>query len=109
MDGRSLDLSVCGRLVPRLWSAKETIRTAAAGSGGGRRARHNASERPTKRRRQGHARGSRYGLSQVGVLLKWLDGSSWFLARRLLSTSPTLCFKEIEVPTKRVLPSGTFS
>ena len=49
-------------------------------------------------------------LSQVGVLLKWLDGSSWFLAWRLLSTSPTLCcFKEIQVRTKiRVLPSGTF-
>ena len=25
-------------------------------------------------------------LSQVGVLLKWLDGLSWFLACRLLST-----------------------
>ena len=31
------------------------------------------------------------------------------LAWRLLLTSPTLCFKEIQVPTKiRVLPSGTF-
>jgi len=39
-------------------------------------------------------------LSQVGVLLKWLDGSSWILARRLLSTSPTLRFKEIQVCTK---------
>jgi len=49
-------------------------------------------------------------LSQVGVLLKWLDGSSWFLAWRLLSTSPTVCFKEIQVSAKiRVLPSGTFS
>ena len=48
-------------------------------------------------------------LSQVGVLLKWLDGSSWFLAWRLPSTSPILCFKEIQVCTKiRVLPSGTF-
>jgi len=48
-------------------------------------------------------------LSQVGVLLKWLDGSSWFLAWRLLSTSPTLCFKDIHVSTKiRVLPSVTF-
>jgi len=26
-------------------------------------------------------------LSQVGVLLKWLDGSSWFLEWRLLSTN----------------------
>jgi len=48
-------------------------------------------------------------LSQVGVLLKWLDGSSLFLERGLLSTSPTLCFKEIQVSTKiRVLPSVTF-
>jgi len=47
--------------------------------------------------------------SQVGVLLKWLDGSSWFLAWRLLSTSPTLCFKEIQASAKiTVLPSGTF-
>jgi len=28
---------------------------------------------------------------EIGVLLKWLDGSSWFLARMLLSISPTLC------------------
>ena len=48
-------------------------------------------------------------LSQVGVLLKWLDGSSWFLAWKLLSTSHTLYFKEIQVSAKiRVLPSGTF-
>jgi len=58
--------------------------------------------------------GTSYGpvsvcLSQVGVLLKWLDGSSSFLAWRLLSTSPALCFNEIQVCTKiRVLPSGTF-
>ena len=39
-------------------------------------------------------------LSQVGVVLKWLDGSSWFLAWRLLSTSPTLCFEEIRICTK---------
>jgi len=39
-------------------------------------------------------------LSQVGVLSKWMDGSSWFLACRLLSTYPTLCFKQIQVPTK---------
>jgi len=58
--------------------------------------------------------GTSYGpvsvcLSQVGVLLKWLDGSSWFLAWRLLSTSSTLCFKEIQVCTKiRALPFGTF-
>ena len=49
-------------------------------------------------------------LSQVGVLSKCMDGSSCFLARRLLSTCPTLCFKEIQVSTKiRVLPSGTSS
>ena len=49
-------------------------------------------------------------LSLVGVLTKWLDGSSWFLARRLLLTSPPLCFKEIQACTKiRVLPSGTVS
>jgi len=47
--------------------------------------------------------------SQVGVLLKWLDGSSWFLAWRLLSTSPRLCFKVIQVSAKiTVLPSGAF-
>ena len=46
-------------------------------------------------------------LSQVGVLLKWLDRSRWFLAWMLLSTS---VFYEIRVSTKiGVLPSGTFS
>jgi len=30
-------------------------------------------------------------LSQVGVLLKWLDESSWFLAWELPSTCLTLC------------------
>ena len=59
--------------------------------------------------------GTSYGpvsvcLSQVGVLSKWVDGSSWFLAHRLLSTRPTPCFKEIHLSTKiRVLPSGTLS
>jgi len=49
-------------------------------------------------------------LSQVGVLSKWINGSSWFLARRLLSTSPTLCFKEIQVSTTiMVFLSGTLS
>ena len=49
-------------------------------------------------------------LSQVGVLVKWLDGSSRFLAWRLVLTCPTLYFKEIRVSTKiRVLSSGTFS
>jgi len=45
------------------------------------------------------------------VLCKGMDGSSWFLAGRLLSTSITLYFKEIpSLSTKiRVLPSGTFS
>ena len=39
-------------------------------------------------------------LSQVGVLSKWADGSSWFLACRLLSIRPILCFKEIQVFTE---------
>jgi len=48
-------------------------------------------------------------LSQVGVPTKGINGSIWSLTWRLLSTSPTLCFKEIQVSTKmRVLPSGTF-
>jgi len=34
-------------------------------------------------------------LSQVGVLSKWMDGSSWFLACRLLLIYPTVCCKEI--------------
>ena len=38
-------------------------------------------------------------LPQVGVLSKWLDGLIWFLSWGLLSTSPTLCFKEIQVST----------
>ena len=43
-------------------------------------------------------------LSQVGVL------SNLVLTERLLSASPTLCVKEIQISTKiRVLPSGTFS
>jgi len=33
-------------------------------------------------------------LSQVGVLLKWLDGLSWVFALLLHSTRPTMCFKE---------------
>ena len=46
----------------------------------------------------------------VGILSKGVKGLIWFWARRLLSTTPTLCFKEIQVSTKiRVLPSGTFS
>jgi len=34
-------------------------------------------------------------LCHKSVLLKWLDGLSWFLAWRLLSASPTLRYKEI--------------
>ena len=50
-----------------------------------------------------------YGCVCVGVLSKGMDGIIWFLAWGLLSTSPTLCFKEIQVSTKiRVLPSETF-
>jgi len=42
--------------------------------------------------------------SQVSVLLKQLNESSWFLAWGLLSIYPTLCCKEIQVPSKiRVL------
>ena len=47
-------------------------------------------------------------LSKVGVLSKWMGGSSWFVARTLLSTYPTQYCKEILAATKiRVLPSGT--
>ena len=48
-------------------------------------------------------------LSQVGVLSKRLNESSWwFLARQLPSTHPTLCYREIRFTSKiRVLPSGT--
>jgi len=46
--------------------------------------------------------------SQAGIASNQLDKSSSVLARRLLSTLPTLCCKEIEVSPKiRVLPSGT--
>jgi len=49
-------------------------------------------------------------LSQVGVLSKWMDRSSWFLACRLLSTYHTLCCKEVQVSTKiKALPSWTSS
>ena len=49
-------------------------------------------------------------LVQVEVLLKRLNGLSWFLAWRPISTYPTLCSKEIHVTSKiRVLPSGTLS
>ena len=49
-------------------------------------------------------------LSEVGVLLKWLNGLSGFLTWRLPSTYPTLCYKEIVLTPKiRVLPSGTLS
>jgi len=47
-------------------------------------------------------------LSQVGVLSKRINESSWFLASRLLSTYPTQRYIEIRVPPKiRVLPSRT--
>jgi len=39
-------------------------------------------------------------LSQVGVLSKRMNGLVWFLTWGLLSTSLTLCFKEIRVSTK---------
>ena len=48
-------------------------------------------------------------LSQVGVLSKRLDGSSWFLAWRLLLTSPTLRYKKNQASTKiRVIPPALF-
>ena len=36
-------------------------------------------------------------LSQVGVLLKWLDGPSWFFGKEAFFDQPTLCYKEIQV------------
>jgi len=48
-----------------------------------------------------------FRLSQVSVLSKGVDGSSCFLARRLPSTNPALCYKEIQIHTKRrALPSS---
>jgi len=46
-------------------------------------------------------------LSQVGVLSKRMNESRWvFFARVLPSTYTTLCYKEIQVPSKiRLLPS----
>ena len=49
-------------------------------------------------------------LSQVGVLLKQLNGFILILIWRLSFTSPTLCCKKIGVTSKiTVLPSGTLS
>jgi len=49
-------------------------------------------------------------LPQVGILSKWMDGSSWFWHIWLLSTYPTLCCKKVQVSTKiTVLPFGTLS
>jgi len=49
-------------------------------------------------------------LSQAGVLSKRLDASSWYLAWRLPSIYPKLCFKEIWIsPEIRVLPDGNLS
>ena len=49
-------------------------------------------------------------LSQVGVLSKWMDGSSWFLAFRLLSTYTTRFLKDIHMSTRiRAFPSATLS
>jgi len=39
--------------------------------------------------------------SQAGIVSKWLDESSWFLARRLPSTYPIVCYKEIWVSPKK--------
>jgi len=47
-------------------------------------------------------------MSQVGVLSKRLNESSWFLAWELSSTYSAQRYKEIRVPSKiKVLPSGT--
>ena len=47
-------------------------------------------------------------LSQVGVLSKQVEELNWVLAWELPSTSPTVCYKKIQVPSKiRVFPSGT--
>jgi len=47
-------------------------------------------------------------LSRVGVLLKRMDESGWFLAWELPLTYPTVCRKEIQVSSKiRALPSRT--
>ena len=40
-------------------------------------------------------------LPQVGVLSKPLNESSWFLAGELSSSYPTLCCREIQVPSKK--------
>ena len=45
--------------------------------------------------------------SQAGIASKRLHKSSWYSARRLPSTYPTLCYKEIWASPKRVLPSET--
>ena len=47
-------------------------------------------------------------LPQVGVLPKGINGLIWFLARRILSTSPTLCYKETQVSTKIDFPLELF-
>jgi len=47
-------------------------------------------------------------LSQIGVLSKQLNGSSWFSATGLPSTCHTLCYKEIVLTPKiRHTSSGT--
>jgi len=47
-------------------------------------------------------------LSQVGVLSKWTDGLICLLTQRLLSTSPTLYFKETVSTKITVLPLELF-
>ena len=49
-------------------------------------------------------------LSQVGVLSKRMNESSWCLVWELPSTGPALCLKEIQFsPKTRLLTSGTLS
>jgi len=47
-------------------------------------------------------------LSQVGILSKRLNELGWFLAWKLVSTYPILCFMDIQVPSKiSLLSPGT--
>jgi len=43
-------------------------------------------------------------VTKAGIASKWLNESSWFVARSLLYTSPALCYKEIsDLPKINVL------
>jgi len=48
--------------------------------------------------------------SQAGIVSKRQDESIWYLARRLTSTFPALCYQEIWLSPKiRILPFGTLA